>query len=114
MDRGAWLASPKGCRVRQDLLTKQTTKGDSPGGVINSCTILWLVDDEVTGKYQGLTSSVLRFQLVWGLPAYGHHAVNFFHLVGVLVSAEQLRNMHQTFLSTYFREELKILWLLHG
>ena len=43
MDRGAWQASPKGCRVRQDLLTKQTTKGDIPGGVINSCTILWLM-----------------------------------------------------------------------
>ena len=44
----------------------------------------------------GLTSSVLRLQLVWGLPARGRHAVNFFHLVRVLVSAEQLRNVHQT------------------
>ena len=44
----------------------------------------------------GLTSSVLKLQLVWRLPACGHHAVNFFHLVKLLVSAEQLRNMLQT------------------
>ena len=30
-------------------------------------------------------------------------------LVAVIASETQLRNMHQTFLSTYFREELKIL-----
>ena len=34
---------PKGCRVRQDLPTKQTTTKGGPGGVINSCTILWLM-----------------------------------------------------------------------
>ena len=39
----------------------------------------------------------------------GHHAVNFFHLVAILVSAKQLRNMHQKLLSMSFREELKIL-----
>ena len=64
-----------------------------------------------------LTSSVLRLQLVWGLPAHAHHAVNFFHLVRLLVSAEQPRNVHQTLSSIWsksFREGLKILWLLYG
>ena len=31
--------------------------------------------------------------LVRGLRAGGQHAVNFFHLVGVLVSAEQLQDI---------------------
>ena len=39
----------------------------------------------------------------------GHHAVSFFPLLVVLVSAKQLRNVHQTLLSMSFREELKIL-----
>ena len=58
---------------------------------------------------QGLASSILRLQPVWGLCAHGHLAVNFFHLVGVLVSVKQLRNVHQMLLSMSFREELKIL-----
>ena len=45
---------------------------------------------------QELTSLILRLQRVWGLPVYGHHAVNFFLLVGVLVSVKELRNMPQT------------------
>ena len=45
---------------------------------------------------QGFTSSILRLQEAWGLRAHGHHVVNFFHLMGVLVSVKQLRNVHQT------------------
>ena len=37
------------------------------------------------------TSSSFWFQLVWGLCASGQHAVNFFHLVGVSVSAKWLK-----------------------
>ena len=40
---------------------------------------------------------------------FGHHAVSFSPLVAVIVSAKQLRNVHQTLLSISFREELKIL-----
>ena len=58
---------------------------------------------------QGLTSSILRLQLFWGLHAHGHDAVIFFLLVQVLVSAKQLRTVHQTLLSMFFREELKFL-----
>ena len=57
---------------------------------------------------QGLSASVLRLQQVWRLPAHGHHAVNFFHLVEVLVAAKQLRNVCQM-LSVSFGEELKVL-----
>ena len=37
-------------------------------------------------------SSTFWFQQVCGLRAYGHHTVNFFHLVGASVSAEQLKD----------------------
>ena len=54
--------------------------------------------------FQESQSSIFWFQLVWG-----QHAVNFVYLVGVLVSAKQLKNVHQSLLSMLFREELKIL-----
>ena len=38
---------------------------------------------------------------------------SFFPLVLVLVSAKQLRNVHQTLLSMSFREERKVLWLCY-
>ena len=53
--------------------------------------------------------SILRFPLVWRLYAHGHNVVNFFHLIGILVSIKQLKNVDQIVLSMYFREELKIL-----
>lgn len=56
-----------------------------------------------------LTLSVLRLQSVWGLHAHGHRVVNFFHLVGILESVRQLRDVHQILLSASFREKLKIL-----
>ena len=37
--------------------------------------------------------SVFRFQLVWELHVHGHHAVRFFHLVGISASAEKLKDM---------------------
>ena len=58
---------------------------------------------------QGLTLSILRLPLVWRLYAHGHHVVNFFHLIGILVSIKQLKNVDQILLSMYFREELKIV-----
>ena len=38
-------------------------------------------------------SSTFWFQLVWGLRACGQHAVNFSHLMGVSVSAEELKDI---------------------
>ena len=66
-------------------------------GVISSCTILWLVDGEVTNKvmFQGSQTPTFWFHLAWGLCAGGQHSVNFLHLVGVLVSAKQLKDMAQ-------------------
>ena len=40
--------------------------------------------------FQKLTSPTFWFELVWGL-----HAVNFFHLVGILASSKQLKDMAQ-------------------
>ena len=57
---------------------------------------------------QELTLLILRLQLVWRLCVHGYHVVNFFHLVGILVSVKQLKNVDQMLLSMYFREELKI------
>lgn len=37
------------------------------------------------------TSSAFWFQLVWGLCACGQHTVGLFHMLGVLVSAKQLK-----------------------
>ena len=38
-------------------------------------------------------SSIFRFQPVWVLRACGQHAVNLSHLVGVSVSAKQLKDI---------------------
>ena len=54
----------------------------------------WLVMRRQGDVSQGLISSVLRLQLVWGLPVL--QAVGFFPLVGVLVSVKQLRNVLDT------------------
>ena len=68
---------PKG--VSKAFLKARWGRG-TPGYVISSCTILWLVDVEVTGR---LTSSVLRCQYVGGLWAHDHQVVNFFYLMVV-------------------------------
>ena len=39
--------------------------------------------------------SILRRQLVWGLPAQGHQVIHFFPLVEVSASMKQLGNVHQ-------------------
>ena len=39
--------------------------------------------------------SIFTLQLVWGLHASGQHAVDFFHLVGVLISEKQLKDLDQ-------------------
>ena len=45
------------------------------------------------GNKQESASSTIRFQLVSGLHACGQHTVNFSHLVGVSVSAKQLKDI---------------------
>ena len=40
------------------------------------------------GGATGVTSSVCRLLMVWGLHAHGHQVVNVFHLVGGLVSVK--------------------------
>ena len=55
-----------------------------------------LVDIILTGWWGGKrepTSSAFWFQPVWGVRACGQHTVNFPHLVGVSVSAEQLKDI---------------------
>ena len=42
------------------------------------------------GKWES-ASSTFWFPPIWGLPAWGQHTIDFSHLVGLSVSAEQLR-----------------------
>lgn len=70
------------------------------GCVISLCTSLvgWRRGNGVVA--QESQSSAFRFQPVWGLRAGGQHAANFFHLVGVVVSAKQLKNMSQDIINS--------------
>ena len=52
--------------------------------------------------FQESPSSTFWFQPVWDLRAGGQHAVNFFHLVGVLVSIKQLKDMTQDFIYSHW------------
>jgi len=45
--------------------------------------------------FQESASSSFWLQLVWGLGTGGQQAVNFFHLVGVLISTQQFKGMVQ-------------------
>ena len=63
----------------------------------------------VPGIVQATDSVPPKMEQLMSWLQSGHHAVSFFPLVVVLVSAKQLRNVHQTLLSMSFREELKIL-----
>ena len=45
--------------------------------------------------FQESASSAFWFQTIWSLPACGQHAVNFIHVVKVLLYAKQLKNMAQ-------------------
>ena len=64
-----------------DSAPKQAGRREGVAGcVINSCTILWLVDDELTEPCpQVLTLKVIRLQKVWELCVHSHQVVNFFH-----------------------------------
>ena len=66
------------------------------------------------GIVQATDSVLLKMEQLMSWLQSGHHTVSFFPLVAILVSARQLRNVHQTLLSVSFREELKILWQLYG
>ena len=63
----------EGCRVRDFLLIG----------------LWWGNKGDVSGI------STFWFQPVWGLHACGQHEVTILHLVGVLVSTEQLKDMHE-------------------
>lgn len=79
--------------------------------VINSCTILQLFVDDIT-TWGHRACQLSGSSPLWGYSTHNHHAVIFFHLVGVLLN--QFRNMHQVLLSMYFGKKLKILWLHMG
>ena len=52
---------------------------------------------------QGLTSSVLRHQYVWGLCAHGQQVVKSFHSAVASASVEQRRSMRQMLLAGHCR-----------
>ena len=59
--------------------------------LISLWAFFWLVSGEVTKWYFGISISIFWVQLAY----YPHGCVNSFHLVGVLVSAKQLKDMAQ-------------------
>ena len=65
------------------------SKSSIKGGFVEWA--FWLVSGEVTKWYFGISISIFWVQLVY----YPHACVNSFHLVGVLVSSEQLKGMAQ-------------------
>ena len=93
---------------------------------VAGCVHYQLVHNSLIGWWWGnwkSTISTFWFQSVWGLHVCGQHAFNFFHLVGVSVSAKQLgilsQNIWLKILFTALEEELKVLdfvlclpWLL--
>ena len=64
-----------------------------PDQLADILLIGWLWGNRVV--FLELTSSTFWSQPIWGLCACGQHAINFFHLVGVLVSAKLPKDMVQ-------------------
>ena len=62
------------------------------GCVISLWTFFWLVGDEIIGSHHPQPSGS---QSLWDLCACEQHIVNFFHLMGILVSPKQLKDMAQ-------------------
>ena len=60
---------------------------------VSSCPQSWWWGNQMV--FWESTSSTLWFQPVWALQADHQHAINFFHLMGVSVSATQLKDMAQ-------------------
>ena len=71
-----------------------------------------LMDSLLIGWWRGSwesETSIIWFQPVWGLRICGQQTVNFFHLVGVSVSAKTAQRTWLRILSIVFEEELKVL-----
>lgn len=75
------------------------------GSRISSHSIFSLVDGEVN-RVIFQESAFNLIPMVWGLSACDQHAINFFHLMGGLVSAKQLKDMTQ---NSILDKELKVL-----
>lgn len=78
--RGLMLKKPKLPDFRKKLLKTEWGRGFQ--GAWSAPWICWWWGNRKS------TSLAFWFQLVCGLPARSHHAVNFFYLEGVLVSAK--------------------------
>ena len=62
-----------------------------------------LMDVLLTGWWGGnqeSASPARQFLVPWGLHVYGQFATNFFHLVGVSVSAKQLKDLAQNVINS--------------
>lgn len=75
------------------------------GSRISSHSVFSLVDGEVN-RVIFQESAFNLIPMVWGLSACDQHAINFFHLMGGLVSAKQLKDMAQ---NSILDKELKVL-----
>ena len=96
IEKNSFIALPdKGCQCPQNCVFQ------SGGGVRSSIVMVQrgghdqLMDILLIGwwwGYWGSATSTFWFQLVCGLCTCGQHMVNFFHLMGVSVPAEQLKD----------------------
>ena len=64
---------------------------------------------QILGIVQAIDLVLLNMEQLMSWLQSGHHAVSFFQLMVVIISARQLPSGHQTLLSMSFREELKIV-----
>ena len=70
-----------------------------PEQLVDILLIHWWWGNRVV--FQELTSSIFWFQPVWVLHACRQHAVNFFHLVGVLISTKHLMGITEEELNIF-------------
>ena len=80
----------------QRRVSKGSIRGEGcrvPDQLVDILLISWCWGN--TAVFQMTASSTFWSQLVWGLSVCGQHAINFFHLVGTLVPAKQLKDTDQ-------------------
>ena len=90
---GSWPPDPKLSESFQQNISKGQVREEGQrvcDQLMHSCLIGWWWCNKAVS--QGLTLSVLRLQVTWGLHAHSHQVVTVFHLVEVFLSVKWLRN----------------------
>ena len=93
----------------QGRVLKDSMRGRVSGYTISLDTVLSLVDGEVTGWYFGNLNNHTSGSIQWSACS------SLLLLVGVLVSAKQLGNVHQTLIYGFQRgseDSVTAIWLI--